>query len=174
MLPSAFSSKTFLMELAPAVWVNINTVTAPNVYVFITFNLQTDLFSFNKVYLKSMKNEMSSVAMYTEWHFPYWGRGKGSHIGIVVRARVLPCMRSGSQSLLGTKHSLHIKKTPILTYTYTEYHNNKWGVMAVTQAILVYLTLNYFTFIALYSSLEIFLSLTILYLFLSYYLVLFF
>ena len=48
---------------------------------------------------------MSSVAMYTEWHFPYWGRGKGSHSGVVVRAWVLPRMRSGFQSPLGT--SIH-------------------------------------------------------------------
>ena len=38
--------------------------------------------------MKSKKNEMSSVAMYTEWPFPYWGRGKGSYIGVVVRAWV--------------------------------------------------------------------------------------
>ena len=50
------------------------------------------------------------MAMYTEWHFPYWGRGKGSHIGVVVRAWVLPRMRSGFQSSLGTSiHYIHKK-----------------------------------------------------------------
>ena len=76
-----------------------------------------------------MKNEMSSVAMYTEWHFPYWGRGKGSHIGVVVRAWVLPRMRSGFQSSLGTSiHYIHKKKK-------AGYDNSKWGRKPVKQAI---------------------------------------
>ena len=68
----------------------------------LTFNLQTSLFQHFCPSQDSKKNEMSSVAMYTEWHFPYWGRGKGSHIGVVVRAQVSQHMRWGFQSLLGT------------------------------------------------------------------------
>ena len=41
--------------------------------------------------LKSKNNEMSCIAMYTVWHFPYWGRGKGSHISVEVRAWVSQC-----------------------------------------------------------------------------------
>ena len=42
------------------------------------------------------------MAMYTEWHFPYWGKGKGSHIGIVARAWVSSARDPGFQSPLGT------------------------------------------------------------------------
>ena len=70
-------------------------------FMYLTFNLLTDLF---------FLHEISSEAMYTEWHFLYWGRGKGSHIGVVVRACVLPCMRSGFQSHLGTSiHYIQLK-----------------------------------------------------------------
>ena len=87
---------------------------------------------------------MSSMAMYTEWHFPYWGRGKGSHIGVVVRAWVLHVrMRSGFQSTLGT--SIHYIQKKIINknkYTYTELHNRKWGGNLPNKPYYAYLTLN--------------------------------
>ena len=46
------------------------------------------------------------VAMYTEWHFPSWGRGKGSQIGVVVRACVLQHKKSRFPIPSGCKHSL--------------------------------------------------------------------
>ena len=78
----------------------------------------------------------------------------------------------------GYKHSLHTKKKKNMDM-YTSIHRlntitKSRELWLSNKPYYVYLTFNYFTFIALYSSLEIFLSLTVLYLFLSYYLVLFF
>ena len=66
---------------------------------------------------------MCSVAMYTEWHFPYWGRGKGSHIGVLVVAAhgirdPIPLMGFSIQSpppqvdsnLKNTNHTLNEQK----------------------------------------------------------------
>ena len=53
--------------------------------------------------LKSKNNKMNCIALYTVWHFPYWGREKGSHIGVDVRAQRTPSdPGSGFQSLPDT------------------------------------------------------------------------
>ena len=39
-------------------------------------------------------------AMYTEWPLPYWGRGRGSYIGVVVRAWATHARGTGSNPAL--------------------------------------------------------------------------
>ena len=57
------------------------------------------------------------MAMYREWHFPYWGRGKESHIGVVGRAWVSQRMGPGFQSPPGTI-IIYIQQKIKKSYTY--------------------------------------------------------